>query len=61
MDPRAYETFYELKRVGHEEYSVVSLLENVASHDQEHAAQIQAIIDDKTAGGLTATPEDRIN
>jgi len=61
MDPRAYETFFELKRVGHEEYSVVSLLENVASHDQEHAAQIQAIIDDKTAGGLTATPEDRIN
>ena len=50
MDPRACETFYELKRVGHEEYSVVSLLENVASHDREHAAQIRAIVEDKTAG-----------
>src|SRR2546428_9602836 len=61
MDPRAYETFYELKRVGHEEYSVVSLLENVASHDREHAAQIRAIVEDKTARELTAKPEDHIN
>ena len=60
-DPRAYETFYELKRVGHEEYSVISLLENVASHDREHAAQMRAIVEDKTAGELTAKPEDRIN
>jgi len=61
MDPRAYETFYELKRVGHEEYSVISLLENVAGHDREHAAQIRAIAEDKTAGELTPKPEDRIN
>jgi len=46
VDPMAYETFYELKRVGHEEYSVVSLLENVANHDREHAAQIRAIVED---------------
>jgi uncharacterized damage-inducible protein DinB len=44
MDPRAYETFYQLKQVGHEEYSVVSLLENVANHDREHAEQIRTII-----------------
>ena len=58
MDPKAYETFYELKKVGHEEYSVLSVLENVASHDHEHAAQIQAIIGDKTAGRLTPKPEE---
>jgi len=44
MDPRAYETFYELRRVGHEEYSVLSVLENVANHDREHAEQIQGIL-----------------
>jgi uncharacterized damage-inducible protein DinB len=51
MDPRAYLTFYELKRVGHEECSVLSILENVASHDREHAGQIRAITEDKTASG----------
>jgi uncharacterized damage-inducible protein DinB len=44
MDPRAPETFYELKRVGHEEYSVLSVLENVANHDHEHAEQIRTIV-----------------
>lgn len=48
MDPRAYETFYELRRVGHEEYSVLSVLENVAHHDREHAAQIKSIVDADT-------------
>lgn len=38
------ETFYTLRVVGHEEYSVLSLLENVALHDREHAPQIQDII-----------------
>ena len=61
MDPKAYETFYELKKVGHEEYSVLSVLENVASHDHEHAAQIRAILEDKTAGGLTSNVENLIN
>ena len=55
------EIFYELKRVAHEEYSVLSVLENVASHDREHAAQIRAIVEDKTAGELTAKPQDLIN
>ncbi len=44
MDPIAHETFYELRRVGHEEYSVLSVLENVASHDREHADQITSIV-----------------
>ncbi len=57
----ANETFYELKRVGHEEYSVISVLENVANHDREHAEQIRAIVEDKTAGGLTSNAENLIN
>jgi uncharacterized damage-inducible protein DinB len=43
-DPMAYETFYDLKKVGHEEYSVISVLENVANHDREHAEQIRTIL-----------------
>ena len=42
-DPLAYETFYTLKQMGHEEYSVLSVLENVANHDREHAEQIRNI------------------
>ena len=38
------EHFYELRTVGHEEYSILSVLENVASHDREHASQITAIL-----------------
>ena len=34
------EDFYRLQTIGHEEYSVLSILENVASHDREHAEQI---------------------
>jgi uncharacterized damage-inducible protein DinB len=41
MDPRASEKFYELRQVGHEEYSILSVLENVANHDREHAGQIR--------------------
>src|SRR5574341_1280338 len=32
------DAFYEIKRLGHEEYSVLSILENAAAHDREHAA-----------------------
>jgi uncharacterized damage-inducible protein DinB len=35
------ENFYRLQRLGHEEYSVASVLENVANHDREHAEQIR--------------------
>jgi uncharacterized damage-inducible protein DinB len=33
-------TFYDLRTLGREQYSVVSVLENVASHDHEHLEQI---------------------
>ena len=33
-------TFYDLRALGKEQYSVVSVLENVASHDHEHLEQI---------------------
>jgi uncharacterized damage-inducible protein DinB len=32
--------FYELRALGKEQYSIVSVLENVASHDHEHLEQI---------------------
>ena len=38
------ESFYRLHTVGHEEYSVLSLLENVALHDREHGPQVQEIL-----------------
>ena len=38
------EDFYRLQAIGHEEYSVLSILENVASHDREHAEQIRRTI-----------------
>jgi uncharacterized damage-inducible protein DinB len=44
MDPMSPEKFYELRKVGHEEYSVLSVLENVANHDREHAEQIRTIL-----------------
>ena len=37
--------FYRLQAIGHEEYSVLSILENVASHDREHAEQIRRTIE----------------
>lgn len=38
--------FYRLQTIGHEEYSVLSILENVASHDREHAEQIRKTVAD---------------
>ena len=37
-------TFYELRALGKEQYSVVSVIENVASHDHEHLTQISKTI-----------------
>jgi uncharacterized damage-inducible protein DinB len=37
--------FYRLQTIGHEEYSVLSILENVASHDREHAEQIRKTLE----------------
>lgn len=36
--------FYDVQRMGHEEYSVFSVLENVVNHDHEHSGQIRAIM-----------------
>jgi len=36
--------FYELRSLGHEQYSVLSVLQNVAAHDHEHLAQIERIL-----------------
>jgi uncharacterized damage-inducible protein DinB len=36
--------FYRLQTIGHEEYSVLSILENNAAHDREHAEQIRKTI-----------------
>lgn len=38
------ESFYKLQTVGHEEYSPLSLLENNAMHDREHADQVWEIL-----------------
>ncbi len=38
------ESFYRLRTVGHEEYSVFSVLENAAHHDREHAEQVRAVL-----------------
>jgi hypothetical protein len=43
------DTFYTLKRLLNEEghgqtYSVLSVLENIARHDREHASQIREIL-----------------
>jgi uncharacterized damage-inducible protein DinB len=38
------ESFYRLGTLGREEYSVLSVLENVAHHDREHGGQIGSIV-----------------
>lgn len=41
VDDVKEDDFFSLKTIGHEEYSVLSILENNASHDREHAEQIK--------------------
>lgn len=38
------DSFYRLERLGREEYSILSALENVAHHDHEHIGQISATV-----------------
>jgi hypothetical protein len=45
VDGVGEDVFYELRPVGHEEYSVLSVLENVVSHDAEHEHQIRRLIE----------------
>lgn len=37
-------SFYAMKRIGYQQYNVMSILENSANHDKEHAAQIAGIL-----------------
>jgi hypothetical protein len=39
------ETFYKLTKMGYEEYSIFSMLENEANHEREHAAQIKKTLE----------------
>jgi uncharacterized damage-inducible protein DinB len=36
--------FYDLRRLGREEYSILSILENAANHDREHTEQIASVL-----------------
>ena len=38
------ESFYRLGTIGHEEYSIISVLENEINHEREHAEQVRAIV-----------------
>ncbi len=38
------ESFYALKQLGQEEYSILSVLENARSHDLEHGEQLSEIL-----------------
>jgi phosphinothricin acetyltransferase len=40
----ADDSLYRLVRFGHEEYSALSILENIAHHDDEHREQIEQIL-----------------
>lgn len=44
LDDVDEDTFFRLQHVGHEEYSVLSVIENVELHDREHAAHIERIM-----------------
>lgn len=41
------ETLYRLAPLGANEYSVLSVLENVADHDHEHLAQIERLLESR--------------
>src|SRR5437763_16254964 len=42
------ETLYRLVRIGHEEYSPLSVLENIALHDREHREQIVDLLSSRS-------------
>jgi len=44
LEGAAEDNFYEVQVLGHEEYSILSVLENVANHDREHAEQIKKTV-----------------
>ncbi len=53
-------TLYRLAKIGHEEYSPLSVLENIASHDREHVAQVAELIDTaRPAAAMSWSPPRR--
>ena len=50
LAPATEDNFYRLQRFGHDEYSVISVLENAANHDREHAEQIRRTLAVSSAG-----------
>jgi phosphinothricin acetyltransferase len=46
--------FYAFTKFGHEEFSPLSLLENIASHERDHGAQIAELAGPPAAAGQTA-------
>jgi phosphinothricin acetyltransferase len=51
------DTLYRLVRIGHEEYSPLSVLENIALHDREHRAQIAELLSSHRQAQRDANPE----
>ncbi|MEO6196987.1 MAG: DinB family protein [Dehalococcoidia bacterium] len=41
----AEDEFYSLQKLGHDEFSPITALENAAAHDREHAAQLTTILE----------------
>jgi uncharacterized damage-inducible protein DinB len=41
------DAFYRMRKIGPQEYSVLSVLENCADHDREHAQQVQRLVVDR--------------
>ena len=54
------ETLYRLVRFGHEEYSPLSVLENIASHDRDHFGQMVELMGGGPAGRRTPRPASNI-
>jgi phosphinothricin acetyltransferase len=50
------QTLYALKRLGHEEYSPLSVLENIALHDREHVEQIASLLRHARAAARASMP-----
>lgn len=50
-------TLYRLTKIGHEEYSPLSVLENIASHDRDHIAQIEDVVQAVGAAFAPSVPK----
>ena len=43
LDGVGEDDFYNIDRIGHEEYSIMSILENARNHDHEHSGQLAEV------------------